>query len=183
VPEGLLLQQGEDLAVALGSKKSAEAGRGTVEISARALVGAEGEASDVEQPVGPFGRYLFGSAQLAPMSGQAFDVGDSVSLAGSPEPFEPGRAGLGSAGAAPMIGTSSSIALWTAVPIDPEELSTDSSTGEMRSSRVTAPSPASTGFLRATLLISLTASLTRWTAGWDRHPKAVRRKRALNSQR
>ena len=82
-----------------------------------------------------------------------------------------------------MIGTSSSIALWTAVPIDPEELSTDSSAGEMRSSRVTAPSPASTGFLRATLLISLTASLTRWTAGLDRHPKAFRRKRALNSQR
>ena len=85
------------------------------------------------------------------------------------------RLGVGlPAGAAPMMGTSSSIALWTAVPIDPEELSTDSSAGEMRSSRLTAPSAASTGSLRATLLISLTASLTGWTAGWDRHPRACR---------
>jgi hypothetical protein len=80
-----------------------------------------------------------------------------------------------------MIGTSSATALLAAVPIAPEELSTFSSAGERRSSRVTAPSAASIGSFRATFLISFTACLTRWMAGWDFQPYAWRRKRALNS--
>jgi hypothetical protein len=80
-----------------------------------------------------------------------------------------------------MIGTSSAIALLTAVPIAPEELSTCSSAGERRSSRVTAPSAASTGSPRATILISLTACFTRWIAGDDLQPKAWRRNRAVNA--
>jgi len=46
---------------------------------------------------------------------------------------------------------------------------------------LTAPSAASTGSRRATCLISLTASFTRWTAGCELQPKAWRLKRALSS--
>ncbi len=60
-----------------------------------------------------------------------------------------------------MIGTSSAIAWLTARPIVPDELSTCSSAGEIRSSSATAPSAASASSLRATFLISLTACLTR----------------------
>ena len=63
--------------------------------------------------------------------------------------------------------TSSSIARRTAVPIDPDELSTSSRAGEMRSMNATAPSPASTGSRRRTCLISDTASFTRCTASRD----------------
>ncbi len=87
----------------------------------------------------------------------------------------------GPAGASVMMGTSARRALLTAVPIAPEELSTCSSAGERRSRKLTAPSAASTGSRRATCLISLTASFTRWTAGCDLQPKAWRLKRALNS--
>jgi hypothetical protein len=79
-----------------------------------------------------------------------------------------------------MIGTSSAIALLTAVPMAPEELSTCSSAGESRSSRVTASSAARMRSVRVICLISLTASLTRCTADWDLQPNALRRKRALN---
>src|SRR5581483_1980975 len=82
-----------------------------------------------------------------------------------------------------MIGTRSPIAWLTAVPILPEELSTCSSAGERRSRNSTAPSAPSTGSRRATLLISLTASLTRRTAGCDLQPNACLRNRARNSQR
>jgi len=78
----------------------------------------------------------------------------------------------GSAGAPATRGTSPAIALLTAVPIAPEELSTFSSAGESRSSSVTAPSAARTGSRRATFRISLTACLTRWMAGRDLQPKA-----------
>src|SRR2546421_4008191 len=85
------------------------------------------------------------------------------------------------AGTPAMIGTNSEIAWFTAVPIAPDELSTRSRAGERRSRKVTAPSAASTGSRRATFFISLTASFTRWMAGWDLQPNEERRKRALNS--
>jgi len=48
------------------------------------------------------------------------------------------------------IGTSSATALFTALPMAPDELSTRSSAGEMRSMNATAPSAASNGSVRAT---------------------------------
>lgn len=80
-----------------------------------------------------------------------------------------------------MIGTSSAIALLTAVPIEPEELSTFSSAADTRSRSTTAPSAATTGSFLATFLISVTACLMRVMAGCDFQPKARLRKRALNS--
>jgi len=80
-----------------------------------------------------------------------------------------------------MIGTSSAIALFTAVPMYPDELSTGSSAGDTRSRNAMAPSAASTGSVFATFLISATACLMRVIAGCDFHPKACRRNRALNS--
>src|ERR1700694_2983042 len=65
---------------------------------------------------------------------------------------------LASAGASIMIGTSWAIALLTAVPIAPEEPSTFSRAGEMRSSSSTAPSAASSrvrafGYLPPTITL------------------------------
>jgi hypothetical protein len=74
------------------------------------------------------------------------------------------------------------MALFTAVPMAPEELSTCSSAGDTRSRNRTAPSAARTGSRRATFLISLTACRTRWIAGCDFQPNARRRKRLANSQ-
>src|SRR5439155_2004433 len=79
-----------------------------------------------------------------------------------------------------MMGTSSAMARFTAVPMAPDELSTRSSAGETFSRNTTAPSAARMGSLRATFLISETASFTRWMAGSDFQPKACRRNRALN---
>jgi len=45
---------------------------------------------------------------------------------------------------------------------------------------VTAPAAARSGLVFATFEISVTACLTRVTAGCDFHPKAWRRKRVLN---
>src|SRR5882762_5733582 len=86
-----------------------------------------------------------------------------------------------SAGAFAMIGTRAARALFTALPIAPDEPSTCSRAGEIRSMNATAPSAASTGSVRATFLISDTACFTRWIAGCDFHPNAFRRKRAFNS--
>src|SRR5216683_2205506 len=88
---------------------------------------------------------------------------------------------LASAGASTMMGTSWAIALLTAVPIAPDELSTFSRAGEIRSSSSTPPPAANNGSRRAVFLISLTACLIRTMAGCDRHPNAWRRKRAWNS--
>ena len=67
------------------------------------------------------------------------------------------------------------------MPMAPDELSTSSIAGETRSRKSTAPSAASGGSVRATFLISRTASLIRSIAGCDFHPKLQRRKRVLNS--
>src|SRR5690606_19889711 len=80
-----------------------------------------------------------------------------------------------------MISTRAAMALLTAVPMDPEELSTCSRAGETFSRKRMAPSAASSLSLRATFLISETASLMRLMAGCDFQPKACRRKRARNS--
>lgn len=80
-----------------------------------------------------------------------------------------------------MSGTSSAMAWLTAVPIEPDELSTCSSAGDTSSRNEIAPSAASTGSFFATLLISVTACLTRVIAGCDFQPNAWRRKRVLNS--
>ena len=77
-----------------------------------------------------------------------------------------------SAGADAMIFTSASTALLTAVPMAPDELSTCSSAGETFSRKSTAPSTASTLFVRPIFLISETASLMRLMAGCDLQPKA-----------
>jgi len=69
-----------------------------------------------------------------------------------------------------MMGTKASIALLTAFPMAPDELSTCSSAGDTLSRKRTAPSAASVGSRRATFLISETASFTRFTAGWDLQP-------------
>ena len=79
-----------------------------------------------------------------------------------------------------MISTSAAMALFTAVPIAPEELSTCSIAGDTFSRKSTAPSAPRSGSLRATFLISETASLIRVIAGRDFHPNARRRKRARN---
>lgn len=79
------------------------------------------------------------------------------------------------------MGAKASIALFTALPIDPDELSTCSIAGERRTRNFTAPSAPRTGCLRATALISETASRIRLMAGWDFQPKVWRRKRAANS--
>jgi hypothetical protein len=68
-----------------------------------------------------------------------------------------------------------SIALFTAAPIAPEELSTCANAGDTFSRNSTAPSAARTGFLRAIFFISATASFTRVRAGCERHPKAFLR--------
>jgi hypothetical protein len=88
---------------------------------------------------------------------------------------------LASTGALAMIGTSAVMAWLTALPMDPDELSTCSSAGEMRSRKATAPSAAIAGSFFATFWISATASRTRVIAGCDFHPKAWRRKRVLNA--
>ena len=88
---------------------------------------------------------------------------------------------LEAAGASATIGASVAMALPTAVPMAPEELSTCSSAGESFSSKVTTPSAARSWSRRATLLISETASVMRLIAGSDLQPKACRRNRALNS--
>src|SRR5690606_38883426 len=80
-----------------------------------------------------------------------------------------------------MLSRSAAMALLTAVPMDPEELSTCSRAGDTFSRNSTAPSAPSSLSLRATFLISETASLTRLMAGCDFQPKALRRKRARNS--
>ena len=72
------------------------------------------------------------------------------------------------------------MALLTAVPMAPEELSTFSSAGERRSMKMTAASAASTGSVRAACLISETASRIRTIGGCDFHPNACRRNRVLN---
>lgn len=87
---------------------------------------------------------------------------------------------VASTGARAIIGTSSAMAWLTAVPIAPEELSTFSSAGESRSMKATAPSAASTDSVRATCLISETASRIRTIARYDFQPNAWRRNRALN---
>jgi len=80
-----------------------------------------------------------------------------------------------------MIGTSEVIVLFTAVPVAPDELSTISRAGDRRRRNAMAPSAASTGSLRAIVLISATAFLIRAIAGRERQPKARRRKRDSNS--
>ncbi|MBI4509687.1 MAG: hypothetical protein HY698_08610 [Deltaproteobacteria bacterium] len=77
-----------------------------------------------------------------------------------------------SAGALAMIGTSSAMALFTAVPMEPDELSTCSSAGDTRSRKTIAPSAASTASFFATFLISATACLILVIAGCDLQPKA-----------
>ena len=89
---------------------------------------------------------------------------------------------LASAGAPAMTGTSSAMVRLTALPIAPDELSTCSSAGEMRSSSAIAPSAATIGSSRATCLISASASWSRVIAGCDFHPKACLRKRVLKRQ-
>ena len=64
------------------------------------------------------------------------------------------------------------MALLTAEPSAPDELSTCASAGESFSSSVTAPSAASSGSLRATCLISDKASLIRWIGVSERQPNA-----------
>ena len=75
-----------------------------------------------------------------------------------------------SAGAAAMISTSAAMALFTAVPMAPDELSTRSIAGDTFSKKSTAPSAPRSGSFRATFLISETASLMRLMAGCDFHP-------------
>ena len=113
-------------------------------------------------------------AERAPVVTEALDVGDSDRPGvGREQPLEPRIARL-------RVGwcvcedrfTSSAMALFTAVPIDPDELSTCSSAGETRSRNTTAPSAASTGAFFATFLISVTACLIRVIAGCDFQPKA-----------
>jgi len=70
----------------------------------------------------------------------------------------------------------------TALPIAPDELSTCSSAGEMRSSSAIAPSAASIGSSRAACVISASASWSRVIAGCDFHPKACLRMRVLKRQ-
>lgn len=82
-----------------------------------------------------------------------------------------------SGGALAIIEARTSMALFTAVPIAPEELSTWDNAGDTFSRKSTAPSAARTGSLRAVFFISATASFTRISAGCERHPKAFRRKR------
>ena len=60
-------------------------------------------------------------------------------------------------------------AIWKAVPIAPEELSTCSSAGETRSRKVTVPSAPSNGSRRATPLISVTACFNSARAFSDSH--------------
>ncbi|WP_217909812.1 hypothetical protein [Pseudenhygromyxa sp. WMMC2535] len=69
-----------------------------------------------------------------------------------------------------MTSTSAAMALFTAAPMAPDELSTCSMAGETFSRKSTAPSAARSGFLRASFLISETASLIRLIAGCDFHP-------------
>lgn len=80
-----------------------------------------------------------------------------------------------------MRGTSALMALLTAEPMAPDELSMRSNAGDNFSRNETAPSAARTGSLRATFLISETASLIRSMAGPDFQPNAFRRNRALNA--
>jgi hypothetical protein len=79
------------------------------------------------------------------------------------------------------MGTRSSIARLTAEPIAPEEESIRSNAGDSLSSSVTAPSPPRIESVRATFRISDTASFIRVIAGWDLHPKALRRNLATKA--
>lgn len=88
---------------------------------------------------------------------------------------------LASAGAPATIGTSPARALLAAVPMAPDEPSTCSSAGKIRSMNTTAPSAASTGWARPTVSISEAACFTRWIAGCDFQSNAWRRKRASSS--
>jgi hypothetical protein len=55
--------------------------------------------------------------------------------------------------------------------------------GQILCMRLTTPSPAITGSVLATFLISATASFKRWHARCEPfHPNALERSRALNTQ-
>src|SRR5271166_2758920 len=86
------------------------------------------------------------------------------------------------AGACAMIGASVSIALLTAVPMAPDELSTRTRAPDTFSRKITAPSAPRTLFLRAVFLISATASLIRLIGSSDRHPNVPARNCDRNVQ-
>ena len=65
---------------------------------------------------------------------------------------------VGSAGALAMTGTSSAIALLTAVPIEPEELSTGSSAGECALQPRMTATVSSTRSLAASIVVSASGS-------------------------
>ena len=81
------------------------------------------------------------------------------------------------------IGSNSSCAQYTAPPRAPDEVSTSWKAGQILSIRLTTPSPAVTGSVLATFLISVTASFKRWQARCEPlHPNARARSRDLNVQ-
>ena len=57
-------------------------------MSPQALVGAQCEAGDLEQPIRSGARKFLGHAQFAPVVGQDLDIRDSVQLVGLVEPLE-----------------------------------------------------------------------------------------------
>src|SRR5215467_12249903 len=80
------------------------------------------------------------------------------------------------------IGSNSSCAQYTEPPKAPDDVSMSWNAGQILSMRVTTPSPAVTGSVLATFLISATASFNRWQARWEPlHPNARVRSRDLNS--
>ena len=101
---------------------------------------------------------------------EPFDVGDAVVLVGLEQSLEPRLTRLRVGEALAMISTSSATALFTEVPMGPDELSTCSSAGDTRLRSAMAPSTASIGSFFATFLISVTACLMRVIAGCDFQP-------------
>lgn len=100
------------------------------------LVRAERHPRDANQAVRPSIGHLLRGAKLAPIVRKSLDVGDLVSLVRGRLALEPALAHTGSGRGASNDGTSSAMALFPAVPIAPEELSTCSRAGDNRASRV-----------------------------------------------
>ena len=93
------------------------------------------------------------------------EVIDADILDRLPKAVEPLLRVSRSAGAAMTSGSNSSWVQFTAPPEPPDEVSMCSNAGQNRSKRLTAPSAAVTGSVRATFLISKTDSLSRFWRG------------------
>src|SRR5581483_800028 len=94
-PDGLGLEQLDDLRVALAPVECTQAGRGPMEVPAPTPVGPERHPRGAKQPVGPDRGNLLRCAEVAPVVGERLDVRHLVRRVRLPAPLEPRFPGPG----------------------------------------------------------------------------------------